>query len=145
MSRMLHNSTELIPQSSLSIIDKEVVSSVRYFISLHNLSYDLGDVMHFITKDKARKSICLLDDDVIIHICSFLEMSDGVMLLRLNKRMTACYPQLWKLYENAYFEVSTLGGDWELTRLHIAIDWFEYIVSNDCQLKCLLKNVGEYE
>lgn len=145
MSNKLHEYTELISKSSLSSIDKEVISSLQYFIKLQNLSYNLGDVMKFITKDKARKSICHLADDVIIHTCSFLSISDGVMLLRLNKRMTSCYPELWKLYEKIYLEGSTLYGDWKLTRLHIAVDWFEFIVSNDCQLNNLLKHLVYHE
>lgn len=133
---------------SLSIVDKEILYSLRYFVQEMKLDIGPLELQQFLSRDKQRRSLTNLVKDTVLHVCSFMELGDTLTLLRLCKMFAPWTSDIWRIYEDMYFRGSTLstsGASMISVKQSIAIDWFDHKTNTDCRLKLLLKDIKEPE
>ena len=140
-----NKSTSYFDTTKYSIIDKEIVKSLQYFTQLNSLHIDLADIHNFLTKDKQRRSICVLGQDTILHICSYIRVSIGLQFLRSNKQMTSYIPMVWKTYETVYYTYSTLNASPAITKINIGIDWFNSSLKQYRTFRTLVEQIHKFE
>lgn len=128
----------------LSIVDKEILSALRYFTEEMKIDIGQDDLQQFISRDKQRRSLNKLGRDITLHICSFMNLEDTIVLLNQCKTFASWIPRIWRIYENMYFEGSTMStskATMSSVRQSIAIDWFEYKVNKYRGLRLLLEDL----
>lgn len=128
----------------LSIVDKEIMSSLRYFTEEMKIDIGQNDLRLFLSRDKQRRSLNKLGRDITLHICSFMHLEDTIVLLNLCKVFVSWIPRIWRIYENMYFKGSTMStskATVSSVRQSIAIDWFEYNVHKYSGLRLLLEDL----
>jgi hypothetical protein len=129
---------------SLSIIDKEIMSSIFYFVNEMKLNIGPEEIQQFIYRDKQRRSLFGIGKNIVLNICSFMFLGDTIVLLMSCKRFASYIPNIWRIYEHMYFTgstMSTLGATPIFVKRSIAIDLFQYNVKNDCHLDRLLRDI----
>jgi hypothetical protein len=133
---------------SLSIVDKEIMSALGCFVEEMKLNIGPKELQQFLSRDKQRRSLLKAGKDNVLHICSFMDLYDTLVLLKMCKTFASWLPDIWRIYEHMYFEGSTMSTSKATmisVKQSIAIDWFDHKANNDCDLRNLLKDTHMFE
>jgi hypothetical protein len=132
----------------LSIVDKEIMSALGCFVEEMKLNIGRKELQQFLSRDKQRRSLFKAGKDNVLHICSFMDLCDTLVLLKLCKTFASWLPDIWRIYEHMYFEGSTMSTSKATmisVKQSIAIDWFDHTADNDFGLRNLLKDTHALE
>jgi hypothetical protein len=130
---------------SLLIADKEIMSLLGCFVEEMKLNIGPKEMQQFLSIYKQRRSLFRLGKDIVLHICSFMDLCDTLVLLKLCRVFASWLPDIWRIYEHMYFEGSTIPTS-KATMIYlkqnIAIDRFAYRADRSFSLHKILEDIS---
>lgn len=129
---------DTIDAINISSIEYEMLGAVHHFLQSHNIfEYDTNYIQKFIIKTRHRRSIKVLNKDLIFNICKYCNIRETFKLLRTCKKYAKYINCLfiWKLFVKEYYPNSKMSlTDVDYIKRNCAIHIFHSMLDD---LPCL--------
>jgi hypothetical protein len=111
----------------MSSVNEEIIEGIMFWGKRNGVTINKKALMEHMKYDKERRTIMVLPMDMLLSICSHMNIYDMFSILLTCKEFSAFTKYIWRFCESLYFEGSTMsssGATMIAVKESIAVDWF---------------------